>query len=138
VIFASRRYRFAAAHVLASPALGLAENQRIYGKCANPNGHGHDYGVEITVAGSIDPVTGFLLAPDVLDALVQQHVLDRFDHRLLNEDPLFSDRVPTAENIAMAVHAELAAPIAGAGPARLVRVRVVETPRNTFDYGELA
>ena len=137
MIRATRRYRFAAAHVLASPALPDAENRRIYGKCANPNGHGHDYGIEITVGGSVDPVTGWILSPEVLDAVVSRRILQRFDHRLLNEDPLFAERVPTAENIAIAVHEELAEAIAAAGAARLVHVRVVETPRNSFDYGEL-
>jgi 6-pyruvoyltetrahydropterin/6-carboxytetrahydropterin synthase len=136
VIRSTRRYRFAAAHVLASPSLPEAENRRVYGKCANPNGHGHDYGLEITLGGSVDPVAGWILPPAVLDALVQERILDRFDHRLLNEDPLFAERVPTAENIAIVVHEELAAPIAALGLAHLVRVRVVETPRNTFDYGE--
>lgn len=122
--------------MLANPALSDAENRRIYGKCANPNGHGHDYGVEITLGGPVDPVTGSLLSPDLLDGLVKACILDRFEHRLLNEDPLFEERVPTAENIAIAVHEELAAPIAAAGAARLVHVRIVETPRNFFDYGE--
>jgi 6-pyruvoyltetrahydropterin/6-carboxytetrahydropterin synthase len=122
--------------VLANPALSDAENRRIYGKCANPNGHGHDYGVEITLGGPVDPVTGSLLSPDLLDGLVKARILDRFEHRLLNEDPLFEERVPTAENIAIAVHEELAEPIAAAGSARLVHVRIVETPRNFFDYGE--
>jgi 6-pyruvoyltetrahydropterin/6-carboxytetrahydropterin synthase len=136
VIRATRRYRFPAAHVLAHPALSESENHRIYGKCANPNGHGHDYGVEVTLGGPVDPITGSLLAPEVLDGLVKARVLDRFGHRLLNEDPLFAERVPTAENIAIAVHEQLAAPIAAAGAARLVHVRIVETPRNSFDYGE--
>ena len=136
MIRATRRYHFPAAHVLAHPALSDAENQRIYGKCANPNGHGHDYGVEVTLGGAVDPVTGSLLAPELLDALVKARILDRFGHRLLNEDPLFAERVPTAENIAIVVHEELAAPIAAAGAARLVHVRIVETPRNSFDYGE--
>ena len=136
MIRSTRRYRYAAAHVLARPLLPEAENRRVYGKCANPNGHGHDYGLEITLGGSVDPVAGWILPPAVLDALVQERILDRFDHRLLNEDPLFAERVPTAESIAVVVHGELAAPIAALGPAHLVRVRVVETPRNTFDYGE--
>lgn len=135
MIVSTRRYRFAAAHVLAHPALPDEENRRIYGKCANPNGHGHDYGVEVSVTGAVDPVSGSILAPAVLDGLVEERVVRRFAHRLLNLDPLFGERVPTAENIAIAVHEALAAPIAATG-ARLYNVRVVETPRNTFDYGE--
>jgi len=131
----TRRYRFAAAHVLASPVLPAAENERIYGKCANPNGHGHDYGLEVTVAGPVDPVSGFVVSPAALDRVVEERVLARLAHRMLNDEPLFAERVPTAENIARVVHEELEAPVAALGPARLFRVRVVETPNNHFDYG---
>ena len=138
MIALTRRYRFPAAHVLSSPALSAAENERVYGRCANPNGHGHDYGLEVTVSGPLDPETGRITAPEVLDAIVRERVLERLGHRMLNEDPLFADSVPTAENIVRVVHAELAAPIAQQSSARLVRVRIVETRRNHFDYGELA
>ena len=136
MILSTRRYRFAAAHVLAHPGLPDAENRRIYGKCANPNGHGHDYGLEVTVSGPVDPVTGFIVPPPVLDRIVRERVLDRLSHRMLNEDPLFAERVPTAENIAVVVHEALEGPVAATGAARLVNVRIVETPRNTFDYGD--
>jgi 6-pyruvoyltetrahydropterin/6-carboxytetrahydropterin synthase len=134
VISVTRRYRFPAAHVLRNPSLSDFENQRIYGKCANPNGHGHDYEIEVTVAGTPDERTGFIVAPRVLDALVRERVLDRFDHRRLNDDALFSEgRVPTAENIAIACHELLAGDVAVEG-ARLARIRVIETSRNFFDY----
>jgi 6-pyruvoyltetrahydropterin/6-carboxytetrahydropterin synthase len=138
LIAVTRRYRFPAAHVLRHPALSDAENERLYGKCANPNGHGHDYGLEITVTGEPDPATGFIVAPEALDAIVRERVLDRFDHRRLNDDALFRERVPTAENIAIVVHRELSAPVASACAGRLLRVRVVETARNQFDYEESA
>jgi 6-pyruvoyltetrahydropterin/6-carboxytetrahydropterin synthase len=138
VIALTRRYRFPAAHVLAHPELGDAENARIYGKCANPGGHGHDYGLEITVAGRIDPASGQIFDRAQLDELVGERVLDRFGHALLNEDPAFSARVPTAENIALAIEAELAPAVAAARPgARLVRVRLEETRKNHFETGEL-
>lgn len=130
----TRRYRFPAAHVLRHPGLSDAENERIYGKCANPHGHGHDYGLELRVEGPVDPRTGWIVPPDVLDELVRERVLGRLGHRLLNEDPLFRDRVPTAENIAIVVHEALADAVARSTGARLARVRVVETPRNHFDY----
>src|SRR5262249_32962394 len=98
MIALTRRYRFPAAHVVRHPELSDAENARIYGKCANPAGHGHDYGLEVTVAGEIDPASGQIVARDRLDALVAQRVLDRFGHSLLNDDPAFAQRVPTAEN----------------------------------------
>lgn len=137
MIALTRRYRFPAAHVLRHPGLSDAENARIYGKCANPAGHGHDYGLEITVAGEVDPASGQLVARDRLDALVAQRVLDRFGHSLLNDDPAFAQRVPTAENIALATFAELAPALAAAHPgARLVRVRLEETRKNSFETGE--
>jgi 6-pyruvoyltetrahydropterin/6-carboxytetrahydropterin synthase len=138
VIALTRRYRFPAAHVLAHPELSDADNARIYGKCANPGGHGHDYGLEITVAGAIDPASGQIFDRDELDALVGERVLDRFGHALLNEDPAFAAQVPTAENIALATFAELAPAVAAARPsARLVRVRLEETRKNHFETGEL-
>ena len=138
MIALTRRYRFPAAHVLRHPGLSDAENVRIYGKCANPAGHGHDYGIEITVAGEVDPASGQIVARDRLDALVAERVLDRFGHTLLNDDPAFAGGVvPTAENIALATFAELAPAIAAVRPgARLVRVRVDETRKNSFEIGE--
>jgi len=138
VITLSRRYQFAAAHVLCQPSLSDAENERIYGKCANPNGHGHNYGLEVTVAGPVNPETGRIIEPARLDEIVRDRVLERFDHRMLNEDPLFERAVPTAENIATAVHAQLEGPLTAQAGVRLLRVRIVETQRNHFDYGEMA
>lgn len=136
MISLTRRYRFPAAHVLRRTDWSEAQNVRVYGKCANPNGHGHDYGLELTVTGPLDPTSGRVLDPERLDELVQERVLERFSHRLLNADPLFAQAVPTAENLALAIQRELAEPVARAGTARLSNVRVVETPRNTFDAGE--
>jgi 6-pyruvoyltetrahydropterin/6-carboxytetrahydropterin synthase len=139
LISLTRCYRFPAAHVLAIPTESDAENRRIYGKCANPAGHGHDYGVEVTVAGPLDPRTGRVIDPARLDSIFEQRVAQRLAHRMLNELPLFSGRnlVPTAENIARVVFEELAAPVAASGRARLRRVRVLETRRNSFVYGEM-
>ena len=137
MIAISRRYRFPAAHVLRSPALSDADNERVYGKCANPAGHGHDYGLEITVGGDVDPATGQIFARDRLDALVDERVLARFGHALLNDDPAFAERVPTAENIALAIESELAPAIAAERPGtHLLRVRVEETRKNSFETGE--
>jgi 6-pyruvoyltetrahydropterin/6-carboxytetrahydropterin synthase len=137
MIAVTRRYAFPAAHVLRSAELTDVENQRVYGKCANPNGHGHNYGVEVTLAGPVDSRTGWIVDPDWLDGLVHERVLDRFSHRLLNDDPAFGTRVPTAENIALFVESELAGDVAERTSARVVRVRVVETPRNVFETGEM-
>jgi 6-pyruvoyltetrahydropterin/6-carboxytetrahydropterin synthase len=128
VIELTRRYDFPAAHVLRHPAFSEEENRRVYGKCAHPAGHGHDYGLEVTLGED-------LLAPEELDAIVEERILARLSHRLLNELEPFLARVPTAENIARVAYESLADPIARAG-ARLVRICVVETPRNRFEYSE--
>jgi 6-pyruvoyltetrahydropterin/6-carboxytetrahydropterin synthase len=134
----TRCYRFPAAHVLRREDLSQAANEMLYGKCANPAGHGHNYGVEVTVAGPVDPASGVVVEPAWLDALVEERVVRRFSHRMLNEDPAFRRHVPTAENIVRFVEAELEGPIASHGDARLARVRVVETHRNTFETGDPA
>jgi len=136
VIEFTRCYRFPAAHILARDDFSEAENQRRYGKCANPGGHGHNYGVEVTVRGPVDAETGEVISRGRLDGLVAERVVARFGHRLLNDDALFADRVPTAENIARAIHGELAPSLAEMGSARLVRIRVHETRKNSFAYGE--
>ncbi len=131
----TRRYRFAAAHVLRSVVLTDADNERIYGKCANPNGHGHDYGLEVTLRGPVDPESGAVVSEAWLDATVRERVLERLDHRLLNDDPWFAERVPTAENIAIFVRDEIAAALGPESSAALERVRLHETRRNTFECG---
>jgi 6-pyruvoyltetrahydropterin/6-carboxytetrahydropterin synthase len=132
----TRRYEFPAAHVLASPALSQADNARIFGKCANPHGHGHDYGVEVCVSGPIEAETGQILSPDLLDDIFDEAVRGPWSHRMLNELPAFRSRVPTAENIALILFDELAPRIADRSGARLVGVRVVETTNNHFEVGE--
>lgn len=130
MIRVTRRYRFAAAHVLCRRDFSADRNFAVYGKCANPNGHGHNYGVEITVGGEVDSESGALVSLAALDACVQERVLDRFAQRNLNEDALFAVAAPTAENIAQAIQSLLADPVARATGAELVAVRVVETARN--------
>ena len=129
----TRRYRFPAAHVLSHPSFSDERNREIYGKCANP--HGHDYGVEVTVAGPVDERSGRVIDPQRLDAIFEERILARFSHRLLNEDEIFSQQVPTAENVAAVIYERLSGPLAACGTARLLRVRVLETRRNSFSYG---
>jgi len=136
-IAVTRRYGFPAAHVLARPEWPRERNERVWGKCANPAGHGHNYGLEVTVAGPLDPGSGRVVDPDWLDALVRERVVERLSHRLLNDDPAFREAVPTAENIARFVEGALEGPIAAGSRARLVRVRILETRRNVFETGEL-
>ncbi|MEE8581051.1 MAG: 6-carboxytetrahydropterin synthase [Myxococcota bacterium] len=132
----TRRYRFPAAHVLSHPSLSREENERIFGKCANPAGHGHNYAVEVTLAGPVDPRTGQVFPVEDLDAIFDRTIRSRFSHRMLNELPIFAERVPTGENIARAIHDDLARALDPGGPSRLKRVRVVETSRNSSEYGE--
>lgn len=138
MILVTRRYRFPAAHVLRSGNLSDADNARVYGKCANPAGHGHDYGLEVTLGGPLDAETGVVFPIDRLDALVGERVLARLSHRLLNDDPWFADTVPTAEEIALAIERELREAVSAESSARVVRVRLLETRRNFFACGEMA
>ena len=138
MICLTRCYAFPAAHVLRSQALSDAENEQVFGKCANPNGHGHNYGVEVSVAGNLDEQTGQIVSVAALDRIFDASVREQFSHRMLNELEPFESCVPTAENIARVIHEVLAPEVARGTGARLVRVRIVETRRNTFEYGEIA
>jgi len=137
VIELTRRRVFPAAHILSQPSLSAEENLAIYGKCANPNGHGHNYEVEITVAGPIDERTGRILSPDLLDRIYEERVESRFARRLLNDDEAFCDRVPTAENIALVIHEILADEVAKRSSAEVVRVKIVETRNNSCSSGAI-
>ena len=132
-VYLSRRYRFAASHKLYAPRLSEAENRRIFGKCANPNGHGHNYQLIVTVAGEVDPVTGMCVDLPLLDAIVEERVVARYDHRYLNVDVEdYLDLVPTGENIVRRVWGLLAEAV----PAgKLHRLKLVETRDNSFEYG---
>jgi 6-pyruvoyltetrahydropterin/6-carboxytetrahydropterin synthase len=129
--FFGRRYTFSASHRLHTEALSEEQNSAAYGKCNNPHGHGHNYIVEVLVGGPIDAETGMVIDLARLDAVVQAAVLERFDHTNLNLDPMFSNRVPTTENLCKAVFQLLQEPVA---PAKLAHVRVEETENNSFEY----
>jgi 6-pyruvoyltetrahydropterin/6-carboxytetrahydropterin synthase len=129
--YLSRRYVLSASHRLYSEAYSEAQNRAVYGKCANPHGHGHNYVVEVTVGGQVDPITGMVCDLAVLDRCVRTKVIDRFDHTNLNLDQLFEARVPTTENLCLAIHNLLAEDFVHAD---LERVRVEETQNNFFEY----
>jgi 6-pyruvoyltetrahydropterin/6-carboxytetrahydropterin synthase len=130
----TRRYCFSAVHVLARPDWTAELNREVYGKCANPAGHGHDYGIEVSLRGEVAPESGRLVRIDELDHAVRACVLDRLDGRHLNRDvPRFEREVPTAENIARFVWRALAAALPS---AELERVRVIETRNNSVVYSE--
>ena len=127
----TRRYRFAASHRLDVPSLSAEENRRLFGKCNNPYGHGHDYIVDVTVEGRPDK-SGQLVNRAALDHLVRERILDQVDHKNLNCDVTeLQGIVPTTENLAEALTRALARdwPL----PARLAGVRISETDRNTFE-----
>ena len=124
---------FSAAHRLASPRLSYEENCEIYGKCARPHGHGHNYHLEVTVKGQIDPRTGMLVDLAALQVAIDEHVVEPFDHTFLNKDiPYFADVVPTAENIAVHIRDLLQGPIAELG-ASLHKVKLIESPNNSAE-----
>jgi 6-pyruvoyltetrahydropterin/6-carboxytetrahydropterin synthase len=127
----TRRYRFAASHRLDTPALSAEENRRLYGKCNNPYGHGHDYVLDVTVEGAVDE-HGQVVDREALDRLVKEQVLARMDHRNLNEElPEFASSPPTTENLASVIQAALLEH--WNLPGRLAHLRISETDRNTFD-----
>ncbi len=134
----TRRYGFPAAHVLSQPSFSAEQNWATYGKCANPNGHGHNYGVEVTVSGPIDERTGRMISPDLLDRIFEERVESRFARRLLNDDEAFRDRVPTAENIALVLHEALADEVAKRSSAEVTRVKIVETRHNSCISGAIS
>lgn len=130
--YLTRRYRFSASHRLFSPAFTDEENDRLYGKCNNPGGHGHNYKLEVTVGGEPDAQTGMVLNLVDLDGVVQQEILDRFDHVYLNADEeCFGAKVPTTENLCVEVFNRLDGRFPGAA---LKRVRIEETGKNSFEY----
>ena len=126
-----RRYRFSASHRLHTSQLSEEENWRVFGKCNNPHGHGHNYVVEISVSGEVDAATGMIANLDDLDAFVERQVLEDFDHKSLNEDiPAFRDKVPTTENLCVEIFQRLKS----FPRAKLERIRVEETGNNSFEY----
>jgi len=130
----TRRYRFSASHRLYSRVFSEAENQRLYGKCSNPYGHGHNYVVEATFSGPVDAETGMIANLGELDPFVQREVIEAFDYKYLNEEvAAFRDNVPTTE----IVTAEIYRRLEKFPGARLERVRVEETSKNSFEISGL-
>lgn len=124
---------FSAAHRLAHPDLSLEENTEIYGKCARVNGHGHNYHLEVTVKGEIDPRTGMIADLGALHQAIADYVVEPFDHTFLNKDiAFFAEVVPTAENIALYISNVLRSPIQELG-AKLYKVKLIESPNNSCE-----
>lgn len=129
----TRRYRFAAAHRLHSDQLSAEENRALFGPCNNPNGHGHNYVLLVTVRGPIDPQTGRAVDVEVLDRLVHETIVARFDHQDLNQDKELGSRPTTGENLVRFFWHLLATRLP---QGRLEKVGLVETRDNYFEYAE--
>lgn len=124
---------FSAAHRLARPDLDDHTNRTIYGKCARPNGHGHDYLLEVTVVGDVDERTGMAVELGALHELLRTEVIEPFDHHFLNKDvEYFATTVPTAENIAIYIRNILQAQLPRLGVA-LQRIKLHESPNNACE-----
>jgi len=129
--YLTRRFWFSASHRLHSEAMSDGENQATYGKCNNPHGHGHNYALEVTVAGQVDRRTGMVCNLADLDSFVQEKILERFDHQNLNTLSDFQGVVPTTENLCVAVYGILEREFRHAS---VDKVRVEETMLNSFEY----
>jgi 6-pyruvoyltetrahydropterin/6-carboxytetrahydropterin synthase len=126
-----RRYHFSASHRLHSAHLSEEENYRVFGKCNNPFGHGHNYVLEVSVSGKVDPATGMIANVADLDGFVEKAVLQVFDHKSLNEDvAVFQEKVPTTENLCIDIFERLKS----FSHAKLELVRIEETRNNSFEY----
>ncbi len=132
IVRVTRRLHFSAGHRLHNPALSERENQELYGLCNNPSGHGHNYGLEVTLQGEVDPKTGYVFDLKRLKQTVQDAVLEDVDHANLNVDvPWLEGVIPTAENLAVTIWQRLEEVL----PAGMLeRVVVWESERNLAEY----
>ncbi len=135
MVYLTRKIEFSASHLYHNPALSAEENRRIFGKCNNPHGHGHNYMLEVTVAGTPDATTGMVLDLKELKEILQREIIERMDHRFLNYEVLeLAGQIPTCENIAAVIWKLLQFKIT---KGKLHRVRLYETPDLFVDcYGE--
>ena len=132
MVYLTRKCEFSASHYYHNPGWSQEENQRVFGKCANLNGHGHNYTLEVTVKGEVDPTTGFVVDLKDLKEILNREVLDAMDHRHLNKEvPEFARQNPTTENIAIAIWKRLEDAL---HVASLHRVRLYELPDLFVDY----
>lgn len=135
MIFLTRRATFSASHYYWVDAWTAEKNQQVFGRCSNRNGHGHNYTLEVTVAGEPNPATGFVVDLKWLKDVIDERIMAAWDHRHFNlEVPEFAAVVPTSENIAIAAWRRLEQAVSGAGNARLSAVRVYETAEIFAEY----
>lgn len=132
MIYVTRREVFSASHRLFNPNFSNEENDRLFGKCNNLNGHGHNYILEVIVAGEVDPNTGYVIDLKVLKEIIKENVISKVDHKNLNLDVDFlKGKIPTAENIAIGIWNQLVDKL----PAgKLYSIRLYETENNYVEY----
>ena len=131
-VYITRRETFAAAHRLFLPELSDEENYKLFGKCSNPNWHGHNYTLEVVVAGVADPKTGFVLDIKKLKEIIKINILEKVDHKNLNtETDFMKGNNPTSENLVLAIWEQLKDKILG---GKLNSVKLFETENNYFEY----
>ena len=131
-VYLTRRETFAAAHRLFKPELSDEDNFKMFGKCSNPNWHGHNYTLEVTVKGEVNPETGFVIDIKKLKEIMHENVISKVDHKNLNIDTKFMNGIiPTSENITIAIWNQLAGKICG---GKLYAVKLFETENNYFEY----
>lgn len=132
MVFVTRREVFSASHRLFNEKFSDAENERIFGKCNNLNGHGHNYVLEVVVAGEINQSTGYVLDLKILKEIIHDHVINKVDHKNLNLDVDFlKGKIPTAENIAIGIWNQLQNKIPS---GKLYSVKIYETENNYVEY----
>ncbi len=132
MVYVTRRVTFNAAHRLFNPNLSDAENLKIFGKCSNPNWHGHNYVLEVVVAGEVNPETGFVLNLQDLKEIVKKYVIEEVDHKNLNlETEFMRGKIPTTENFTIGIWNQLVEKIPS---GRLYSIRLSETENNFFEY----
>ena len=132
MIYLTRKAEFSASHLYRNPELSPDENKRIFGKCNNPHGHGHNYTLEVTVKGQVDQRSGFVVDLKELKEIMNREVIEAVDHRFLNKEVAeFKDRIPTTENLAITIWSWLKPKL---NVAALHRIRVYETPDLFVDY----
>jgi 6-pyruvoyltetrahydropterin/6-carboxytetrahydropterin synthase len=132
MMFISRRETFSASHRLNNQKLSVEENKKIYGKCNNDYGHGHNYVLEVIVAGEVDPKTGYVIDIQLLKQIIKQNIIDKVDHHHLNYDVEFMKGIiPTTENFAVAIWNELVNKIPY---GKLYSIRLYETEKNYVEY----
>lgn len=132
MVYLTRKAEFSASHFYHNPEFSAEENRRIFGKCNNPHGHGHNYTLEVTVKGDVDPQSGFVVDLKELKAIMNREVIEALDHRHLNQEvPEFKNRIPTTENLAVTIWQRLEGKLR---MAKLHKVRVYETPDLFVDF----